>query len=73
MGFYGQNPFCEITIIRNNREPQKNALLGVLDDLRSFSRKRLRPSSSILVSGTVLRPVHLPNLIVTLSPLRTLM
>ena len=19
--FYGQNPFCEITIIRNNREP----------------------------------------------------
>ena len=28
----------------------------MLDDLRSFSRKRLRPSFSILVSVTVLRP-----------------
>ena len=28
----------------------------MLDDLRFFSRKRLRPSFSILVSGTV--PVH---------------
>lgn len=73
MGFYGRNPFRESTINRNSRGAQKNALRGVLDDLRSFSRKRLRPSFSILVSGTVLRPVYLPNRIVTLSPLRTLM
>ena len=39
---------------------KKNALRGVLDDLRSFSRKRLRPSFSILVSGTVLR-LRLPS------------